>query len=148
MIVRDAKKKGLKEVCIGEDDLWFPSENGWKYFLENKPEKYQIYAGCNYIAFQRPEKHGLMKVDCIIGFHLYFIHECYYDQFLATPDDQHIDGAQKGDEMYVIYPFPSLQRPGFSANNRGEPVNYNVILKKEDIYMYESIPHIPGVRQE
>lgn len=133
MIVKEAKKNGLKEVAICEDDIMFISTNGWEWFLQNKPEVYDIYSGCNYLAFQRPEKPGLIKFKTIVGFQLYMVHERYYDQFLATPDNDHIDTAQKGEDMYAIWPFPALQRPGFSNNNKAV-VNYNVILQKEDIY--------------
>jgi hypothetical protein len=135
MIVQRAKDEGLKECCIGEDDLMFPSENGWNWFLENKPGRYDIYAGCNYLASTPPEKPGLIRVDCIVGFHLYMVHEKYYDTFLSTKDDDHIDTAQKGKEMYVVWPFPALQRPGYSINN-STIVNYNSIFsdRPENIY--------------
>lgn len=132
MIVRDAKEKGVKETFIAEDDFWLPADDGLKYFFDNKPDKYHIYSGGNYISFGRPERHGLMKVQTIIGLHFYMIHESYYDTFLATDPTKHIDGEQKSDQMYVIYPFAALQRAGFSANNR-DNVNYNIILQPEDV---------------
>ena len=42
MIVRDAKDKGLEEVFIAEDDLFFPAKDGWEYFLKNKPKLLNI----------------------------------------------------------------------------------------------------------
>lgn len=132
MIVRKAKEKGLVECIIAEDDLWLPAEDGWQYFLKNKPNYYDIYSAGNYVAFGRPEKHGVMKVDCIIGLQLYMIHSRYYDTFLATNSDEHIDGAQKSENMYVIYPFAALQRPGYSANNNAQ-TNYNIILQEQDV---------------
>lgn len=133
MIVKDAKEKGLPEICIMEDDVMFPNEKGWEYFLSNKPPVYEIYSAGNYMAFQRPPKHGAMRVDEIVGFHCYMVHSSYYDIFLKTPVDQHIDTAQKGKLMYVAYPFPALQRAGFSSNNKAV-CNYNAVLKQEDIY--------------
>lgn len=133
MIVHKAKEEGLKECCIGEDDLKFESENGWEWFLKNKPDVYDIYAAGSYMSFKRPQEPGALKVDCIVGFHLYMVHERYYDTFLSTKDTDHIDSAQKSDSMFVCYPFAAIQRPGFSANNRTD-VNYNVVLMPEDIY--------------
>lgn len=133
MIVQRAKDDGLKEVCIGEDDLCFPSENGWRWFLENKPSTFDIYsAGC-YMSFERPSAPGLVKFKTLVGFHLYIVSERYYDKFLATRDDDHIDTAQRGGEFYSIWPFAALQSPGYSANNKIN-VNYNLILTEQDIY--------------
>lgn len=127
MIVRDAKERGLKRVAIAEDDLYFPSEDGWKYFLSNEPEYYDIYCAATYIT---PISNGM-----ICGFHLYMVHERFYDTFLSVRDDVHIDTAFnniKGVYKFC-YPFAALQRPGFSSNNMAQ-VNYNSILKPEDIY--------------
>ncbi len=129
MIVRDAKEKGLKEVVIAEDDLMFPSNNGWAYFLRNKPEIYDLYLAATYCMPVSNNK--------VTGFHLYVVHERFYDKFLSTPDDVHIDTEMdnlKGDYVFC-YPFAALQRPGFSVNNKAQ-VNYNsgCGLKDEDVY--------------
>lgn len=127
MIVSDAMDKGEKEVCIGEDDLWFPANDGWDYFLRNKPNEYDIYVACTYCV---PITNNIMT-----GFHLYMVHEKFYERFLSLPDNVHIDTSMndlKGDWKFC-YPFAALQRPGFSSNNKTQ-VNYNSILKPEDIY--------------
>jgi hypothetical protein len=126
-IVRWAKEKGLEEICIGEDDLYFPSEKGWEWFLKNKPTEYDLYLAATYIP---PITNNL-----ICGFHLYFIHSRFYDTFLNTPEDVHIDTyMEKLNGKYVFcYPMAALQRSCWSANNKSV-VNYNAILKKEDIY--------------
>lgn len=131
-IVRQAKESGFKECCIAEDDVFFPSENGWEWFLKNKPESFDIYSASNYNSFKREGETGAVKTDTIVGFHLYIVSEKYYDTFLATPPDKHIDTEQKGD-LYFCYPFAALQRPGFSANNMAI-CNYNSQLNPEDIY--------------
>lgn len=133
MIVKDAKEKGLVECCIAEDDVMFPNENGWQWFLKNKPPFYDIYAGGSYFPFNKTDKEGAFRVEQIVGFHLYFIHSRYYDIFLNTPVDQHIDTAQKSKLMYVCYPMAAVQRPGFSSNNMAV-CNYNSSLSKSDIY--------------
>jgi hypothetical protein len=133
MIVAKAKKEGLVEVCIGEDDLMFPNENGFEWFLKNKPNVYDIYAACNYVGKKPTGQKGAFRSDVIVGFQLYVVHSRYYDTFLNTPDKHHIDAEQKSPLMYFCYPHAALQRPGFSANNK-TICNYNSVLKPEDIY--------------
>lgn len=129
MIVRDAQEKGLEEVFIAEDDLFFPANDGWEYFLRNKPKPtdYDIYLAATYIPEKPPTQ--------ICGFHLYSVSSRFYDQFLSVPDESHIDTAMNYvDGKYVFCtPFPALQRAGFSANNKCV-CNYNAVLAKEDIY--------------
>src|ERR1700744_1364832 len=134
MIVQDAKDKGLKEVCIAEDDLMFTAPGAWDYFLSKKPRFFDLYLGGCY----SPVKHGWDESPYSytlepVGFHLYILHERYYDTFLSPPDHLHIDTAQKSNTIKVCYPIVALQRPGFSANNKCDQ-DYNSILKPEDIY--------------
>lgn len=126
-IIRDAKEKGLKEICIAEDDVYFPAADGWQYFLKNKPEDYELYLAASYGGYSEKQP---------IGFHLYCIHEQFYDKLLSIPDNCHIDTGTwwLGKEKFVFcYPFAALQRPGFSANNMSH-ADYNKILKPEDVY--------------
>lgn len=124
MIVARAKKEGLVECLIGEDDLMFPNENGFEWFLKNKPKVYDIYTACNYIGKKPTGQKGAFRTDAVVGFHLYMVHSRYYDTFLETRDNAHIDAEQKSPLMYFCYPYAALQRPGFSANNKA-PVDYN-----------------------
>lgn len=130
MIVRWAKENKKKQVVIAEQDLMFTCPNSWMYFLDNKPEEFDLYLWGSYIV--------PLSNKCVCGFHLYVIHEKFYDRFLSVDENLHIDTAMddlKGDYHYC-YPFPALQRPGYSANNPGNIVNYNSILnnRPEDIY--------------
>lgn len=132
MIIQDAKDNGLVEVCVAEQDVFFTSDKSWKWFLDNKPPIYDIYSAGNYLPINTEGRRGAFKVECIVGFHLYFCHSRYYDVFLNTRPDVHIDTEQKG-LLYTCYPFAALQRSGFSANNKAQ-VNYNSILKEQDYY--------------
>jgi len=135
-IIKKAKERGEKEVCIMEHDIWFPSETGWKYFLENKPNEFDIYLGGTYLIDNSSVQYvsPVTKVNSYVGHHCIIVHEKYYDRFLETPDDTHIDTAQSGKgEFYLCYPMPALQRPGFSMNNK-TLVDYNKILEKKHIY--------------
>ncbi len=133
MIINWAKDNGVKEVVIAEQDLSFTHPTAWEYFLKNKPTDYDIYLACSYVK-DRCKDTGVLKF-LVCGFHLYIVNEKYYDKFLSAKDNEHIDSEienLKGDFVFC-YPFPALQRAGYSANN-GAPVNYNLILQEEDIY--------------
>jgi hypothetical protein len=125
-IVQTAKELKRKEICIAENDLLFTSHYGWDYFLFNKPKEYDLYLSATYMPISSRQ---------VCGFHLYFISEKFYDRFLDIPEDVHIDtymNELRGD-YHFCYPFPALQRAGFSLNNCAY-ADYNSVLTKEDIY--------------
>ena len=134
-IVQKAKDNGEEMVCIMEQDIMFPSEKGWQYFLDNIPKDFDVYIGGSYLIDNRYEyKAPLVKVKEWVGNHCIIIHEKYYDKFLGLPQDAHVDTANKDlGDFYVCYPYPALQRQGFSSNNMCE-VNYNSMLQPENIY--------------
>lgn len=127
MLVRMAMERGDKYACIAEDDLWFPADDGWKYFLDNMPDEFDLYLAATYCI---PVSNNI-----ITGFHLYVVHEKFYETFLSVPDNDHIDTTMnniKGD-WHFCYPFAALQRPAWSSNSKTE-VNYNKILREQDVY--------------
>lgn len=133
-IVGYAKEEGLESIIIAEDDAWFPDDHGYEYFLHKTPKNYDIYlAGTYGPKTPYPYLNGIIQAEQIIGLHCYRIHKNYYDTFLATPDEAHIDISQRDGLFLACYPFACLQRPGYSSNNKRE-VNYNTLLKPEDIY--------------
>jgi hypothetical protein len=138
-IVQWAKDSGLPEVCIMEEDVWFPGSDGWQYFLRNKPtEEFDLYLGgvygLNPLALRRIGKEpGAAEIHNFVGLHCYIIRQRYYDKFLALPEDQHIDHQPGLGVFYVCYPFAALQAPGWSANNKRE-VDYNQQIAKEHIH--------------
>lgn len=130
MIVRDAKERRLPECTIAEDDLFFPSKDGWRHYLRNKPKAFDIYLGGNYLPFDKE----MRTCTDIVGLHLYTIHCGFYDEFLSLPKNQHIDQALKDRSVFhVCYPMAALQRPGFSINN-SRSVNYNEQINWGDVY--------------
>lgn len=134
-IIQSAKSRGLCEVCIIEDDLMFASTGAWSYFIANKPKRFDIYLGGNYLL-NNPDSYSKphYKVEEYVGNQLIVVSEKYYDRFLSVPNKAHIDTAQKGlGDFYACWPMVALQRPGFSAN-AGTKVNYNANLKPEWVY--------------
>lgn len=126
-IIRYAKENNIPEICVAEQDLTFTDKGAWDYFLKNKPKEFDIYLGATYILPVSNKK--------ICGFHLYIISEKYYDSFLSVPDDAHIDTAvcDWGGDFNFCYPFPALQKAGFSFNAK-DIVDYNKNLSEEDIW--------------
>lgn len=139
-IVGYAKQASLEMITIAEDDAWFPADGGYEYYMRNMPMFFDIYLAGTYgprKPYSRQDmplaKFNLIEAEQIIGLHCYTIHESYYDTFLDTPDEAHIDISQRGGLFLACYPFACLQRPGYSSNNKRD-VNYNTLLKPEDIY--------------
>lgn len=128
MIVQDAKEKQLEYVIIGEDDLMFVADGAWKYFLDKKPAVFDIYSAATFVDDQHNK-------NILCGFQLYIVHSCFYDKFLAVPDNVHIDTHidSMGGNFKVCRPFACLQRSGWSSNNKAV-VDYSTMVKKEDIY--------------
>ncbi len=126
-IVEWAAEQELPEVCIFEDDIFFPSEDGWQYFLKNKPETYDLYL----VGITR----GLIEngiTERYTGQFGYFIHERYYDTFLRTDETMDIDGAQSGrGEFRVCYPFAAFCYPGWSDNVKGVMDYTHLIIGRE-----------------
>lgn len=134
-VIRSAKERGDREIVIFEDDICFVSENGWRYFLDNKPDDFDVYIGGNYIHDNRIEyKPPLIKVKEWVGNQMILISEKYFDIWLNTDSHMHCDGAQIGlGDFYVCFPYPGIQRSGWSANNQSV-VNYNANIPPEFIY--------------
>lgn len=136
-VIREAKERGDKEICIFEDDILFPSENGWEYFIENKPENFSVYIGGNYVVDNRLKyKPPIIKVDVWVGNHCIIVNESYYDIWLNTDSKLHCDSVHAGlGNFYACFPYPALQRTGWSANTQ-TVVNYNSprVLPPEYIY--------------
>ncbi len=134
-VLKQAKENNEECICIFEDDIWFPNENGWKYFLQNKPNEFDVYIGGNYLTDNRLIYEApLVRCNEWVGNHCLIINERYYDTWLNTDSKLHCDGAQSGlGDFYCCFPFPALQRHGFSLNHN-LVVNYNASLPKEYIY--------------
>lgn len=114
-IVKYAKDNGIKEIAIAEDDCIFTSINSWKYFVEKKPDDYDIYLGNHYGGIKRKDN----TLFSFSGLTIYFIHCRYYDQFLSTFELKNIDTAQAGKGIFVLcQPEIARQRIGYSYNRK------------------------------
>jgi|ERR1044072_1803234 hypothetical protein len=140
-IVQFAVDHHIPEICIMEEDVMFTAPDSWQYFLDNKPQDFDLYLGgaygLNEAAYSRIRLHpGSVAIHNFAGLHCYIINETYYDKFLSISENQHIDNQPGMGRFYVCSPFVALQRPGYSYNARRE-VNYNCdvrVLPPDCIY--------------
>lgn len=124
-IVQYAKETGLPEILIGEDDLKFTCSRSFQYFLENKPQDYDLYLSSVY--------NGLLLKDNTVqhfcGMTLYFINQRFYDIFLSVPEVNNIDAVLRNKGRFVVCnPFTAIQINGFS-DHKSKNCNYDHLLK-------------------
>lgn len=129
-IVRHAKEGEMPFVWIMEDDIRIPNIYGLEFFVEQRPDDFDIYLGGIYAGGILPN--GAVKN--FSGLHCYMVHERFYDTFLSVPDNTHLDRALRGKGKYVVcQPFAAIQYNGYSENT-GQIENYDHWLKKYKIY--------------
>lgn len=115
-IVQDAKQRNLDHVIIAEDDLRFSSPNSMKYFIDNKPQSFDLFFGMVYTGNIQDGRitHGFS------GMQFYMVHSRFYDRFLQSPNTKHIDvwlGEQCHKyEFYCCEPFICFGQSGHSDN--------------------------------
>ncbi len=129
-IVDYARLKKLPEVLIFEDDIRFCGKGAFNHFLETKPESFDLYLGGIYLGDIDENN----RTKSFSGLHCYIVHSRFYDTFLSTPDDEHIDRILSNlGEYYVSYPFTSIQYNGRSSNTKQDE-NYDTLLKGRLLY--------------
>lgn len=129
-IVEWAALEGLPEVTILEDDVWFPADDGWKYYLENKPkELFDLYLG----GITRGEiKNG--EVLRYTGQFCVTVFSRFFDIFLGVSEDLDIDGAMAGlGKFKVCNPMAAWTYWGFSCNTQSTN-NLNHLLMGKELY--------------
>jgi hypothetical protein len=140
-IVQFAVDHHLPQICIMEEDVWFPAGDGWLYFQQNIPKIFDLYLGgaygLNQTALTRIQrKAGSVEVNNFAGLHCYIINDSYYEKFLSLPENKHIDDQPGMGKFYICAPMAALQYPGWSSNAR-RSVDYNCnkgMLPDECIY--------------
>lgn len=130
-IIQWAKENDLEEVMVAEDDILFHAPDAWQYFLNNKPESFDLYLGGIY----RGEIKDNKTVDRFSGLHLYICHRRFYDIFLSVYENMDIDHAlaNTGD-FHVCYPFAATQLEGVWSDNVQRVTYYDILLQNYKIY--------------
>lgn len=128
-IVRYAKLAEFGEVIIAEDDFVGTHPDSWKYFLANKPRKYDLYLSMVYTGDVADN-----KVSSFTGMTLYSVHSSFYDTFLSADPYEHIDKALSGlGDYHVCHPFTFIQRNGVSGNT-GKYEAYETLLEGRQLF--------------
>jgi hypothetical protein len=130
-IVYYAKLAGRNEIAIAEDDIKFTHPKSWEYFLKNKPQDFDIYLSMIYSG-DIDERNCVKKFS---GMTLYIVNSRFYDKFLSTPNEDHIDRMlSEVDGKYVVCnPFVAVQYNGVSGNT-GKYEEYESLLQGRDIF--------------
>lgn len=116
--VRYAQMTGQPYALVMEDDCWFPSSDGYRWWLANVPQRsFDLYLGGVYASSEGIRADGL--ITAFSGMHCYLVAARFYPTFLALPEDQHIDYAlSKLGTYFVCQPFAAIQRPGYSDQRK------------------------------
>jgi hypothetical protein len=134
-IVQCAKENNFPEVLIGEDDLHFTSKGAFIYFIDNKPEDFDIFLGGIY--------YGRLMKDSIVndfsGLTLYIINERFYKKFLSMNETEHLDRALRNSGKFIVCnPMVVIQHNGFSDNLKKD-INYESFLKDRLLFTSKSV---------
>lgn len=119
--VRYAKKNGLENVIIMEDDIRFTDKNSFNFYLEGfdlLPIDWNIYLGGAYSYQGKGKVHpNMLTVQTFSAFHFYAVNKKFYDVFLELDPTKHIDTILGfTTKSYLRFPIPSIQFDGYSEN--------------------------------
>lgn len=132
-IIRYAKEQGLKSVTVCEDDAIFTSPKAFDYYISKMPEDYDVYLGMIYAGEVKDSR----VMNGFSGLTLYTVHERFYDEFLASNPEDHLDRGLGNscfkNKYYVCEPYVCYQSGGFSDNRR-EIMNYQVYHDSMNFY--------------
>jgi len=144
-IVRVAKLRKEPFIIIGEDDLCFPANDGFEYFMKKVPVAFDVYLGGIYSGIGQLPNEENKITKYFSGLHLYIVAEKFYDKFLTLDTTQ--DGidialgklAIKGEaDIKCCYPFAACQSEFESTNpvciGAKNPLKY--YFTKENLYGY------------
>ncbi len=130
-IVEYARLAEFGEVLVAEDDFVGCHPDSFKFFLQNKPEQYDLYLSQIYMGDIDENN----RVKSFTGMTMYFVHSRYYDKFLSVNKEEHIDHALSavGGDFVVCNPFAFVQRNGFSSNT-GKHEIYDSLLSGRKLF--------------
>jgi hypothetical protein len=145
-VIRHAQRKGLEMICVAEDDLYFPADDGWKYFLSKIPQRFSLFVGGAYSYKITHDTYGFHStvLHKWSGFHLYVVHQSFYGDFLAADTEKYnIEQALKlqlqasGKQASICWPFAAVQAETPSDNIKGKIHKINDYFNKYNTYGFQ-----------
>ena len=128
-IVRWAKENNEDAVLIFEDDIKFTDKYAFDYYMSRIPESYDIYLGGYFLGY---EQNGRLKE--FTALHCYMVHSRFYDTFLSTKDEIHLDQALSGLGEYIACdPIVAIQHNGWSSNTR-QHCNFDKLFENRILF--------------
>jgi hypothetical protein len=129
-VIEYAQLAGFEEVCVLEDDIKFTHPNSFQYFLESKPDNYDLYLGGYYVSKANADK----TLYSFSGFHIYLCHSRFYEKFLSVEEDAHIDRAMEGLGKFVVSPKIVAEQFDGKSSNTGKEEVYGHLMAGKEIY--------------
>ena len=145
IIIEQAKENGLPEVLIFEDDVYFPSKDGFKYFLDNKPDDFDLYLGGIYSGHDKiNENNKSINGFYFSGLHCYICHSRFYNTFLSIDtSNEDLDSAlgkltrDGRAKIKVCYPFAAIQRE-LKSHNTGAIFYHKLFFNEQNTYGFKN----------
>lgn len=137
-IVEYAMLNGLDEVIIAEDDFYFPHKDGFKYFLFQKPIRYDIYLSGAYTGIKNINQNNRI-IGRFSGLHFYMVHKRFYQTFLSLPYTSSIDNelsllSIKGlARISICYPMVAIQHET-KSDNTGNIYKHKDFFKNGQVF--------------
>lgn len=136
-VIKWARDNNKKEVLVAEDDFYFPSPEGFNYFIRNKPKYYDVYLAGVYVGVDDLRENK--KITQFSGLHFYFVHSRFYDAFLQTDESQSLDNnlsalaKMRQAEIRSVYPMAAIQHENKSSTS-GCIFHHDQFFKPGDVY--------------
>lgn len=148
-IVQHALINNLDEVVIAEDDVFFYAQDGFEYFMRNKPPSFDLYLSGVYISTpDLPNKDN--RVKQFAGMQLYIVARKFYKAFISVHTDKlnSIDNALSMlawhglADIAVCYPFAAVQREDLPSTNPllyGQLYKHKYFFNSKNLYGYKEV---------
>lgn len=137
-IIQYASANNLPYCLIAEDDLEMFGEGAFQYYMDNKPEDYDLYCATIFDGEVEPETNRILN-GMSATMSLYCVHSRFYSVILNdVADDDHIDralGMLCHKYKYFVPPLLCCtQRQGYSDNMKQKTSDYSIYLANRPLY--------------
>jgi len=131
-IVMYAKDMALPWITIAEDDIKFFAPGAFDFYLQNKPEDFDLYLG-NVFSGNISEEN---TVHDFAGLTLYTVHQRFYDKFLTAREINNLDREMKtlGGRYVVCNPMVCTQYEGYTDNRKKVVTDYQKYFEGRSVF--------------